>query len=158
FTVTGCPKLDLDPFRCIGRPPLELTFVPITAGVNRYLWDFGDGTAKSSEEAPTHGFPIPGAYDITLVGGGPGGSALKTRTGFVNVTKNTTADPCDVDAQCESALMCLCGSAGQCPAAFSRGICTSFCADKPCRETEVCADLSVAARPGVPAALWQQKL
>jgi hypothetical protein len=156
FTVSACPRFESGP-RCSGPAPLTLEFVPLaTASVTKYLWDFGDGTTKSSARAPLHTYALPGIYDVTLVGGGVAGSAPRARLGFVVVTANQTGDPCDVDQQCDSRLRCICGSAAKCTAAFTRGLCSTGCGGG-CQAQEVCADLSLtAASDG--AEPWQQAL
>lgn len=45
-----------------------------------YTWDFGDGSAVSHDENPTHIFEKPGNYRITLTVAGPGGSNSTTTT------------------------------------------------------------------------------
>ncbi|WP_067047566.1 PKD domain-containing protein [Methanofollis ethanolicus] len=45
-----------------------------------YTWDFGDGSAVSHDENPTHIFETPGTYTVTLTAAGPGGSTEKTTT------------------------------------------------------------------------------
>jgi len=156
FIVSSCPKVEDGP-RCTGRAPLTLEFVPlVTASVTRFLWTFGDGTAKSSARAPVHTYAVPGQYDVLLVGGGVAGSAQKLRREFVVVTANQVGEPCDVDQQCEPHLRCFCGSVDGCGAAFSRGLCASNCATVACRAGEVCADLSLARSPG--GEPWQNPL
>jgi hypothetical protein len=157
FTVSACPRFEDGP-RCTGPAPLTLEFVPLaTVSVTKYLWDFGDGTAKSSARAPQHTYAFPGTYDVTLVGGGVAGSAPRARLGFVVVTANKTGDPCDVDQQCESRLRCICGSATKCTPAFARGLCATGCTGSDCQTGETCADLSLTALPDGPDP-WQQAL
>jgi PKD repeat protein len=156
FTASACPEFQEGP-RCTGRAPLTLEFVPLaTASVTRFLWTFGDGTARSSARAPAHTYAFPGVYDVLLVGSGTAGSAQQFRPGFVVVTANQVGEPCDVDQQCESRLRCVCGSEVKCAAAFARGLCATSCAGADCRAGEICADLSLAMSPtGEP---WQQPL
>jgi PKD repeat protein len=158
FTVGDCPSFADGP-SCRGRAPLTVQFVPVTTGtVTKYLWVFGDGTEASSIGAPVHVYSFPGKYKVTLVGGGPDGSAMRERTDFVVVLSNGPGESCDVDQQCEVGLMCVCGSAAnpRCTAAFARGLCAASCKDTECREGESCADLSQGAPDaGEP---WQQPL
>src|SRR3954466_13255287 len=153
FTVSACPRFESGP-RCTGSAPLTLEFVPLaTASVSRYLWDFGDGTAKSSARSPLHTYAFPGIYNVTLVGGGVAGSAPRARMGFVVVTANQTGDPCDVDQQCDSRLRCICGSAAnKCTPAFARGLCAEGCNGNDCKTGEICADFSLATAPEGPEA------
>jgi PKD repeat protein len=156
FTVSACPHFEAVGPRCSGAAPLTLEFVPLfTPSVSKFLWDFGDGTAKSSARTPSHTYAFPGTYDVSLVGGGQAGSAPRTHAGFVVVTANHAGDPCDVDQQCDGNLRCICGSTAKCTAAFTRGLCASSCATTACGATEICADLPRAVPPDVPEA-WQQ--
>lgn len=157
FTVTGCPDLDPVLPRCSGRSPLTVEFIPIVSiDVTRYLWDFGDGSQRSSDRTPSHTYFIPGSYDVSLVGGGSTpGTASKIRAGFMVVTPSAAGEPCDVDDQCETGVACVCGSAARCGSAFPRGLCAESCRDSGCPGAQVCADLSGGA---VGAQAWQAPL
>lgn len=48
-----------------GKAPLDVEFGVSGEGVS-YLWDFGDNTTISSEEAPYHTYKKPGTYKVTL--------------------------------------------------------------------------------------------
>lgn len=48
-----------------GKAPLDVEFGVNGEGVS-YLWDFGDNTTVSSEEAPYHTYKKPGTYKVTL--------------------------------------------------------------------------------------------
>ena len=39
---------------------------PNTGDTFTYRWDFGDGTAVSTSQAPNHTFPAAGTYTVTL--------------------------------------------------------------------------------------------
>ena len=46
-----------------------VTFTDSTVGGDKnysYLWDFGDGSAASTDKAPTHSYAQSGVYDVTL--------------------------------------------------------------------------------------------
>jgi len=49
---------------CLGD---EVTFINLSVGADRFVWDFGDGTG-STDVNPTHTYSDPGVYDVTLVG------------------------------------------------------------------------------------------
>ncbi len=156
FTVNGCPKPDLLVPRCSGRAPLSLTFIPISpGGINRYLWDFGDATARSSDQTPSHTYSLPGSYDVTLLGAGGSGTVSKARTAFVVVTESPAGQPCDVDTQCQAGLACVCGAADKCQSAFARGLCAAPCPQGACRDGTVCAQLPLSTGQ---AEAWQQPL
>jgi hypothetical protein len=158
FTVSRCPVLERLP-RCIGGAPLTLQFTPISTGaVTRYLWDFGDGTPRSSEAVPTHTYTLPGSYDVTLVGGSAAGTVAKVHPGFVVVTANQAGETCEVDAQCQQGLTCVCGSAATCPPAFVRGLCAAPCGGDTCPAAQVCGDLSLSAAGASAPESWQRAL
>ncbi len=50
-----------------------------------YLWDFGDGTAGSTEENPVHPYDHTGLYNVTLTATGPFNTSVKTRDGLISV-------------------------------------------------------------------------
>ena len=157
FTVSDCPSFEDGP-SCRGRAPLTVQFVPVTTGaVTKYLWVFGDGSEPSSMSAPVHTYSFPGKYEVSLVGGGSAGSAMRARKEFIAVLFNGAGDSCDVEQQCEIGLTCVCGSASnpRCTTAFARGLCAASCKDTQCRASERCADLSQGAVPSEP---WQQPL
>jgi PKD repeat protein len=151
FTATGCPayvfKDTEQPHpQCTGTPPLTLSFSAVSSpSLTRFLWTFGDGTASSTERAPTHTYVLPGTYDVSLVAEGTVGSVSRTNKGFVFVAPLLEGSPCDVDAQCDTALSCLCGAGRSCGPAFARGICTRGCAASACGDRSVCATLEVPA-------------
>lgn len=60
-----------------GPPPLAVTFsaeAECNAGQPTYKWNFGDGSAPSSEVNPTHTYARPGDYTASVTITGPGGS------------------------------------------------------------------------------------
>ena len=59
FTSTGATT---------GCGSLTVNFVNNTTGGggNTYTWDFGDGSATSSQQNPTYTYTIPGTYTVTL--------------------------------------------------------------------------------------------
>jgi hypothetical protein len=153
FTATGCPAYlfkDTDHLhpQCSGTPPLTISLAPVSsASLTRFLWTFGDGTASSTERAPTHTYVLPGTYDVSLVAEGTVGSVSRMNDGFVFVAPLTEGSPCDVHAQCDAGLVCLCGAGRSCGPAFPRGICTRGCAASACGDRSVCATLDVPAGP-----------
>lgn len=44
-----------------------IAFTNTSGHADGYLWDFGDGSALSSEEHPTHTFPTNGTYNVRLI-------------------------------------------------------------------------------------------
>ncbi len=143
FTVAGCSRTDAAT-TCTGAAPLTVTFVPITSGdLSEFFWTFGDNT-QSTLINPQHTFALPGRYDVTVIGGGAAGAVSRQRAGFIVATTNPIGAGCDVNAQCEPDLSCVCGSADQCAAAFARGLCSRSCRDSACPGGAVCADLTLS--------------
>jgi len=153
FAATGCARAAVDGGAahadagvtpCAGTPPLSVTFSPVSsAALTRFRWTFGDGTAASTERAPTHTYTLPGTYDVSLVAEGAVGSVSRTHMGFVEVTAAPTGAPCDVDAQCAPGLSCLCGEGAPCAEPFSRGVCAGACPQAGCGPHAACARLDV---------------
>lgn len=54
-----------DNIECEG---LTIEFFDNSVNANNYEWDFG-GTGSSTDQSPSHTFPAPGTYDITLISG-----------------------------------------------------------------------------------------
>jgi nucleoid-associated protein YgaU len=60
-----------------GPPPLAVTFsaeAECSSGTPTYKWDFGDGSAPSTEVNPSHTYPKLGDYVATVVVTSPRGS------------------------------------------------------------------------------------
>lgn len=60
-----------------GPPPLAVTFsaeAECNAGQPTFKWNFGDGSAPSTEPNPTHTYSRPGDYTASVSITGPGGS------------------------------------------------------------------------------------
>src|SRR5260221_3364594 len=153
FAATGCGRAEAGGARsdggvapCTGAPPLTLTFSPVSsAALTRFLGTFGDGSAPSTERAPTHTFVLPGAYDVALVAEGAVGSVSRQHAQYVQVAAASTGALCDVDAQCAAGLFCLCGQGADCGDSFRRGVCTSSCAAAACGPGAACARVVVPA-------------
>ena len=151
FTIIGCSTLDTSTEvpKCSGPPPLELTFVPITAGVDTFLWTFTGGEPGTSQAiTPTVRWIKAGVYAVQLAAGGPGGTISAAST--IRVTTGGTGDPCGDSSECDVAagLSCLCAG-GDCPGGLAVGICTRACNGGGCAPGELCADLErgVVAAP-----------
>ncbi|MGE3163648.1 MAG: PKD domain-containing protein [Planctomycetota bacterium] len=87
--VTQPPGAEFTALPDKGRSPLEVRFSDVSSGtIGRWEWDFGDGSAKSTEQNPTHTFTNPTAQDqvrtVTLKVTDTQG-ATATTTGTVTV-------------------------------------------------------------------------
>jgi PKD repeat protein len=86
FNVSGstpvAPVASFNANPMSGDAPLSVTFTDTSTGPpNSWDWDFGDSTAHSSVQNPTHTYTSPGSYPVTLTVNnsiGPASSAQKT--------------------------------------------------------------------------------
>ncbi|NNL67796.1 MAG: DNRLRE domain-containing protein, partial [Myxococcales bacterium] len=60
------PAADFSASPLAGGAPLTVDFTDLSTGApTAWLWDFGDG-GSSTERDPSHTYPDPGSYDVTL--------------------------------------------------------------------------------------------
>jgi PKD repeat protein len=64
----------------------KVTFNPQVTDVDTYSWDFGDGTAKSTEKNPVHTYESFGDYSVVLTVSGGGGEANSTKVVSIAAT------------------------------------------------------------------------
>lgn len=75
-------------------PPMTATFTDQSTGATSWLWDFGDGSAKSTLQNPTHTYTTYGSFTVTLTASSAGGcSNSVTKTAYVNVIKPIVSIP-----------------------------------------------------------------
>jgi len=68
-----------------GAAPLRVRFTDESTGpVESWLWDFGDGRT-SSQQNPTHVYPNPGTYDVSLEVSGAGDTDEETKVNYIVV-------------------------------------------------------------------------
>jgi PKD repeat protein len=85
------PSVDFVASATSGIAPLALNFAATVQGTaTSYLWTFGDG-ASSVSAAPAHVYRMPGVYDVGVTVAGPGGTAARTKPGYVTVHSAPTA-------------------------------------------------------------------
>jgi PKD repeat protein len=88
-----------------GTAPLAVTFKDESADAVKWTWDFGDGTATSDEEDPTHVYTTVGSFDVTLtIEDSTGTTTSLTKTAFVSTDAGLCTVPnffnvWDYDAQ-----------------------------------------------------------
>jgi hypothetical protein len=66
----------------------ELTFTNASKNAKTYSWNFGDGSAVSTEQSPKHMFPKYGKFNVVLTATGDGGSI--TYKDEVTLAKSST--------------------------------------------------------------------
>ncbi len=69
--------------------PVTFTNESVGAEVMSYVWDFGDGTATSTDMNPTHVYTVSGNYTVTLTASNSYGSDVSTST--IQVVEAATA-------------------------------------------------------------------
>jgi len=76
-----------------GCAPLTVDFTDQSTGtVTTWDWDFGDGSAHSTGQNPTHKYTDPGNYTVTLTVSGPCGSDTEQKTDYIDVGPTLIAD------------------------------------------------------------------
>ena len=153
--VTGCASFTTGALcdsdgatapRCVGSPPLALSFSPVaSAELTRFTWKFGDGTATVTERAPSHTFVLPGCYEVALVGQGSIGTVTPRQPQVIEVRAQPIGAPCDIDGQCAGGFECSCAPDKGCAPAFSHGLCSVACDTAQCGDRAVCAALAFAS-------------
>lgn len=92
FTVTTtAPFAKFTPSATKGLAPMTVIFTNESLNVDSYSWDFGDGSALSTEENPTHTFTGAGNYTVTLTASATGGGD-STYDVTINVLDGTPAE------------------------------------------------------------------
>ena len=83
ITFFSAPGADFDAIPPSGPAPLTVQFNDTSSGtVSSWSWTF-DAGSSSTLRNPVHTFDSPGAYPVTLIVDGPGGSDSVTKTVFV---------------------------------------------------------------------------
>ncbi len=95
-TESRAQVANLDAAPKSGCAPLVVTFSDLsTGGPTSWDWNFGDGTANSTLQTPSHSYATPGQYTVTLTVGASGSSIVKTNfiTVFAGPIASFTAVP-----------------------------------------------------------------
>jgi PKD repeat protein len=89
ITVTcTAPVADFYGSPTSGNAPLIVSFYDQSTGnVTSWDWDFGDGSANSSDQNPVHEYADSGHYTVSLTVTGPCGSDSETKTDYIEVTE-----------------------------------------------------------------------
>lgn len=82
-----CPMAGFSASPITGSPPLSVTFTDESWRFpTAWLWDFGDGSAPSSDQHPTHVYASSGIYDVRLYATNGVGTDTLLRAGYIAVT------------------------------------------------------------------------
>lgn len=77
----------------VGCAPYNAVFTNTSEAGSQFQWDFGDGSPISNVVNPTHLYPVPGSYTITLVAIDSGTCNIVDTTRFtITVVAKPTAD------------------------------------------------------------------
>jgi PKD repeat protein len=83
------PVADFAATPVAGTAPLTVLFTDLSGGPPAaWQWSFGDGT-RSSQRNPSHVYPLPGRYAVTLTASNASGSSTLTRSAYVSVVAPT---------------------------------------------------------------------
>jgi hypothetical protein len=80
-----------------GTAPLTVNFNDTSTGnPTAWSWDFGDGSAPSTEQNPSHAYDAAGSFTVTLTTWTPNGAtSVETKTSAVTVTPSVIYTPTD---------------------------------------------------------------
>lgn len=70
-----------------GSAPLTVNFTDLSSGSpTSWDWDFGDGSAHSGAQNPSHQYAADGAYTVTLIATNAYGSDTEVKTDYITVS------------------------------------------------------------------------
>ncbi len=84
------PAVSFTATNAVGFPALKTVFTNTTKFANSYKWDFGDGSAVSTEENPEHTYTVVGTYTVKLTATNEKGDSALIKTDFVKVNSKPT--------------------------------------------------------------------
>lgn len=84
------PAVSFTATNAVGFPALKTVFVNTTKFANSYKWDFGDGSAISTEENPEHAYTVVGTYTVKLTATNEKGDSVLIKKDFVKVNSKPT--------------------------------------------------------------------
>lgn len=85
------PVADFTSDVLFGTIPFNVAFTDLsTNGPTSWDWDFGDGTAHSTAQNPTHQYTVAGLYTVTLTATNAGGSDTETKVGYISAYEQVT--------------------------------------------------------------------
>ncbi|MFH1372456.1 MAG: PKD domain-containing protein [bacterium] len=84
--IAGTSIKDFSADTTEGCQGLEVTFTPVEYGaVDSFRWDFGDGTAWSTDTTPTHIYDSSGYFNVTLTAWGNCGTKVITNDSMIHI-------------------------------------------------------------------------
>jgi len=84
------PAVSFTATNAVGFPALKTVFANSSKFANSYKWDFGDGSAISTEENPEHTYTAVGTYTVKLTATNEKGDSALIKTDFVKVNSKPT--------------------------------------------------------------------
>jgi YVTN family beta-propeller protein len=80
--------------RTAGTAPLGIQFTDGSTGyATAWAWNFGDGTANSTEQNPIHIYASPGTYNVVLTAINDNGTNTIQKTGYISASAKTYPTP-----------------------------------------------------------------
>lgn len=84
------PVVNFTADNTIGFPSLTVTFTNSTSLANSYEWNFGDGSAVSTDTNPVHIYSSAGTYTVTLKATNEVGETTLAKSGYIVVNEKPT--------------------------------------------------------------------
>jgi len=84
----------------IGCASLTVNFTNTSSNSTSWIWNFGDGSPTSSVQNPTHTYPTPGQYSVTLIANNATNSDTTSFINYVTVVPNAVASTNYQDTIC----------------------------------------------------------
>lgn len=85
------PVADFTSNVLFGTVPFEVEFTDLSTNTpTSWEWDFGDGSAVSNDQNPTHEYTAPGVYTVTLTATNADGSDAEEKTDYISAYREVT--------------------------------------------------------------------
>ena len=68
-----------------GTVPLTVVFTDLSSNATSWEWNFGDSSANSTIQNPTHTYTTVGTYTVTLTAGNGNGTSTEVKTNYIVV-------------------------------------------------------------------------
>jgi len=91
-TAPVLPIADFDVKITSGYAPLTVAFSDLSSNVSSWNWNFGDGSANSTVQNPTHTYNAAGTYAVTLTSGNENGTDTEYKIDLITVLEAPTYD------------------------------------------------------------------